>query len=118
MIILLSLLAPFSAAQRQTVMYILLILISMAAAVKSSVPFSPLRIFVCVTMALGTFGALFLLLSLFEVSAVSPAMGGAILAGAVLSLILLFCLEQMRKLLTEKEKQKTQGGKRAGSALC
>lgn len=117
MIILLSLLVPFSAAQRQTVMYILLILISMAAAVKSSVPFSLLRIFVCVTMALGTFGTLFLLPSLFEVSAVTPAMGGAILAGAVLSLIFLFCLEQMRKLLTEKEKQKTQGGKGAESAL-
>lgn len=66
-IILTSLLNPFSGAQNRTVMYLLLILISIAAVVKSCVPFTGLRIFICVTMILGIFGSLTLLPSLFEV---------------------------------------------------
>lgn len=66
-IILTSLLNPFSGAQNRTVMYLLLILISIAAVVKSCVPFTGLRTFICVTMILGIFGSLTLLPSLFEV---------------------------------------------------
>ena len=48
-------------------MYLLLIVISMAAVIKSCIPLTKLRAFICVTMVIGTFGALILLPSLFEV---------------------------------------------------
>lgn len=88
-IIAFSLLAPFSVAQRQTVMYLLLILISMAAVVKSCLPMNPVRIFLCVTMAGGILLALILLPSLFQVTAVTPAMGVALAMGASVSLLFL-----------------------------
>ena len=68
-IVITSLFTPFAGAQNRTVMYVLLILISMAAVVKSCIPFTGLRIFICVTMAVGVFGALTVLPSLFEVTA-------------------------------------------------
>lgn len=67
MIAALSLAAPFSPEVNRTVMYLLLIVISMAAVIKSCIPFTKLRAFICVTMVIGTFGALILLPSLFEV---------------------------------------------------
>ncbi|MGI6008029.1 MAG: cation-translocating P-type ATPase [Ruminococcus sp.] len=97
MIALISFLSPFTLAERQTVMYLLLILISMSAVIKSCVPFNPLRLFICVTMAAGTFGALGLLPSLFQVSPVSGEMRLYILAGAALSLLAVLLLEQMRR---------------------
>ena len=97
MIVILSLWAPFSAAERQTVMYLLLILISMAAVAKSCIPMNPLRVFLCVTMAGGTFLALAILPSLFEVAAVTPAMGLTVLAGAAVSLLSLAAWEQARR---------------------
>ena len=90
-------LAPFSEAENRTVMYLLLILISMTAVVKSCLPLRPLRIFICVTMFLGTFAALGVLPSLFEVGAVSGAMGTYILAGAAASLLLILALELFRR---------------------
>lgn len=67
MIAALSLAAPFSPEVNRTVMYLLLIVISMAAVIKSCIPLTKLRAFICVTMVIGTFGALILLPSLFEV---------------------------------------------------
>ena len=96
MIILVSLLAPFSQAQDQTVMYMLLILISMGAVVKSCLPPNGLRIFICVTMVIGTFGALLIVPSLFEISAITASMGMYILIGAVLSAIAVLILNMAR----------------------
>lgn len=73
-IIFISLSAPFEAGQRRTVMYFLLILVSMAAVIKSNIPFTKLRLFICVTMVLGAFGALLILPHLFEVAAFSADM--------------------------------------------
>lgn len=75
MIILVNILEPLLQAEKRTVKYLLLILISMSAVVKSCIPFSPLRIFQCVTMDLGTFGALSVLSSLFEITRVTRTMG-------------------------------------------
>lgn len=72
--LLVNLAAPLVAGERQTVMYLTLILISMAAVVKSCYPFSALRIFICITMAAGAFGSLWLLPGLFRVGAVTLEM--------------------------------------------
>ena len=66
MIVLVTLLAPLSVAQKQTVMYLLLILITMAAVIKSCIPFTALRFFICGTMIIGTFGVLLMFPSLFN----------------------------------------------------
>lgn len=112
MIVVTSLLAPFTPAERRTVMYLLLILISMSAVVKSCMPFTRLRTFICVTMAVGITGALLLLPSLFEVTAVTPAMGVYILTAIVIALILLFLQEHGN---AEKE-MRTPGQKRGETA--
>lgn len=67
--------APFPGRQNQTLMYLTLLGITMAAVIKSCVPFTKLRVFVCVFMVLGTAGALLLLPSLLELAALTPAMG-------------------------------------------
>lgn len=82
-----SLSSPFGAQQSRTVMYMLLILISMAAVIKSCVPFNMLRVFICVTMVIGTFAALAILPSLFEISAVTSAMRNYIITGAAVSVV-------------------------------
>lgn len=46
--------ASMSTLQTQTTMFVLLILISMVAVIKSCIPLSKLRVFLCVTMVLGT----------------------------------------------------------------
>lgn len=83
-----SLWKPFTEAENQTVMYLLLILISMSAVVKSCMPANKLRSFICVTMVAGTFGALFLLPGLFQTAALTPAMA-AVIAGLYAQGILL-----------------------------
>ncbi|MFQ9933595.1 MAG: cation-translocating P-type ATPase [Lachnospiraceae bacterium] len=98
MIALFSLIAPFSAAERQTVMYLLLIVISMTAVIKSCVPFNKLRVFICITMIIGTFGALLILPSLFEVTAISENMAIYLIIGIAGSLLLLFVLESIRRM--------------------
>lgn len=98
-----SLAAPFTEPQRQTVMYLLLILISMGAFIKSCVPFNLLRAFICVTMVIGTFGALLLLPSLFEVQAVTLSMALFMLAGAVICGAAAFALEKGRRLLYDEK---------------
>lgn len=96
-ILLFSLLAPFDVRQRQTVMYLLLILISMAAVVKSCIPFNGLRLFICVTMAGGTFFALAILPFLFQVEPVTAGMAAAVLMGGAMACLLLLILEQIRR---------------------
>lgn len=59
------------APQMYTMMYLLLILIAMTAVVKSCIPMNPLRLFVCISMVLGTFGGLLLLPSLFHISVIT-----------------------------------------------
>ena len=80
--------APFSKAENKTVMYLLLILTSMAAAVKSCQPFTRLRVFLCVTMVLGTFCALMLFPELLELSPITPRM--AAFTAMAFSVIVIF----------------------------
>lgn len=108
MIVLLSLFVPFSEAENRTVMYLLLILTSMAAVVKSCLPFTPLRAFLCVTMAGGTAFALWLLPSLFEITAVSSRMGAFLLMGAGILALAVLLLEGVVKAF------RNQDGKNAG----
>lgn len=63
-------------------MYLLLILISMVAVFRSCIPINPLRLFICVTNVIGTFGALLILPDLFSVSAVTMPMA-LYIAGAL-----------------------------------
>lgn len=92
MIAAITLAAPFSPEEDQTVMYLLLILMSMAAVVKSCVPFTKLRVFLCVTMAVGIFAALALFLPLFEITPVTGAMFGFLAAAFAGMLVILALL--------------------------
>lgn len=74
MIVVVSLTAPFAVSQKQTIMYLMLILISMTAVIRSCIPFTKLRSFICVTMVLGTFGMLTVLPSLFGISTIHTSM--------------------------------------------
>ena len=74
MIIAFSLIAPFGETQNRTVMFALLITASMVAVIKSCVPFTKIRVFVCVTMVLGAPFALLILPHLFEVVAMTGPM--------------------------------------------
>jgi cation-transporting ATPase E len=97
-IIFISLTVPFDTQQRQTVMYLLLILVSMLSVIKSCIPFTKLRAFICVTMVLGAFSTLWILPQLFEISTLTAAMGPylvTVFAGMVLLLMLLFCMKRM-----------------------
>lgn len=94
-IIFISLTLPFDTQQRQTIMYMLLILVSMLSVIKSCIPFTKLRVFICVTMVLGAFGALWILPQLFEISAITTAMLsyiGKVFVGLLLILTLLICI--------------------------
>lgn len=83
---------PFTVEQGRTATYLILILISMAAVIKSCYPFNRLRIFISITMVVGTFFALFLFPSLLQITAVSGAMIGYILIGAGVSAVLIWLL--------------------------
>ena len=111
MIALISVLAPFTLQERQTVMYLLLILISMSAVIKSCIPFNPLRIFICISMAVGTFGALTVLPSLFQISSVSAEMLGYMGMGAAISFAILLILLQIQCICGRKVPE--TGGVRA-----
>lgn len=110
MIVLVSLLAPFTLSERQTVMYFLLILISMTAVVKSCIPFNPLRIFICITMAVGTFGALAVLPSLFQINSISTEMSVYMAIGAAISFMALLILLQIQR-IKERRALATGGGR-------
>lgn len=96
-VIFISLAKPFDVQQRETVMYLLLILVSMLAVIKSCIPFTKLRAFICATMAIGACGALWILPQLFEVSALTTAMLSYLVktfVGMLLLLLLLFYIKQ------------------------
>lgn len=67
----LSMMKPFPQAQNQTLMYFLLILISMTAVIRSCIPMNLLRAFLCITMVFGTFFGLAILPHLFQISIVT-----------------------------------------------
>lgn len=98
MIILMSLTAPFSQAERQTVMYLLLVLISMAAVIRSCIPFTKLRMLICGVMVAGTGCALALFPSLLELQAVTLSMGLFGLSGGALCLLSVLVLDRTRVL--------------------
>ena len=104
MIIMVSLMAPFTVSQRQTVMYLALIIISMTAVIKSCVPFNLLRGFISITMVLGTFGALWILPQLFKISSLQPEMLPFLAVTVLASWALLLLLEGIKKVLSEKER--------------
>lgn len=69
-----TLFLPMASGEKQTIMYLTLIIISMTAVIRSCIPFNVLRGFICVTMICGTFGVLVILPGLFEISAMTVAM--------------------------------------------
>jgi cation-transporting ATPase E len=96
-IIYVSLTLPFDTQQSQTVMYMLLILLSMLSVIKSCIPFTKLRVFICVTMVLGAFGALWILPQLFEISTITTAMLfyiSKVFVGLLFLLTFLICVRQ------------------------
>ena len=60
-----SLMQPFTAMENRIVMYVLLLVISMTAVVRSCVPFTKLRAFICTGMTAGVTAALVILPTLF-----------------------------------------------------
>ncbi len=105
MIVALTLAAPFDQEQNQTVMYLLLILMSMTAVVKSCYPFTKLRAFLCITMVVGTFAALVIFTSLFEISAVTGGMLGVLVAAFVIMLAVLGILLLIKNRLMNSSKK-------------
>ena len=74
MILYVSLTSPLAAEAKGTILYLLLILTSMAAVVKSCMPLTRLRGFICLTMAAGTGAALWLFPSALRIAPVTPEM--------------------------------------------
>lgn len=99
--------AALPEADKQTVMYVILIVISMTAVLKSCYPLSPLRIFVCVTMVIGTFGALMILPALFRVTRISAVMESYILIGGGAALLLALLLEMFLSLKDYGKRKET-----------
>ena len=83
--------------------------VSMTAVIKSCVPFSLLRGFISITMVLGTFGALWILPQLFEISSLQPEMLPFLAVTVLASWALLLLLEGIKKVLSEKEKERASG---------
>lgn len=90
MILFTSLFSPFAEAQQQTVMYLLLILISMAAVMKSCQPFTLFRGLICAAMAIGMATALLLFPGLLELTSLTTPMTRFILLTGVCILLLLW----------------------------
>lgn len=74
---------PFSIQEQHTMMYILLILTTMTAVIKNCVPFTKMRLFICVTMIIGTFAALWLFPALLDITALSGTQ--------IIWVLLIFC---------------------------
>lgn len=88
--------------QTQTVMYLLLIFTTMSAVIKSCIPFTKLRTFICVSMVVGTFGVLYILPFLFHLSAMTAGMLSKTLIIFAVGLIILFLLLRGQKLSAHK----------------
>lgn len=97
MIGIISLCSPFTQAETQTIMYLLLIFISMAAVIRSCIPFTRLRIFLCTTMLLGTAAALYILPGLFEISPITSSMAAYLALGGTVSAVFLLAAENLAK---------------------
>ncbi|WP_217625044.1 cation-translocating P-type ATPase [Bifidobacterium vespertilionis] len=88
-IVVTSLMVPFAPAENTAVMYLMLIAVSMIAVIKSCIPFTWIRAFVSVTMAIGTPLALVILPRLFEVAAVTKPMTSYLVMAMICALIAL-----------------------------
>lgn len=95
MIIFTTATAPFHLYQKQTLMYFSLIFISMAAVVKSCIPFTKLRFFLCFTMFAGTLGILWLIPWMFQLTFISLPMAVYWILTFWGSLVLLFVLNSL-----------------------
>lgn len=102
MIAVASLTAPFAIQQKHTIMYILLIIITMLSVIKSCIPFTKLRTFICVTMVFGTFGALIILPSLLEIGKVTSRMMMYLSIFSVGAMILLFVILSLKKVIRKQ----------------
>ena len=91
-----TLFLPMASGEKQTIMYLTLIIISMTAVIRSCIPFNVLRGFICVTMICGTFGALVILPGLFEISAMTVAMWVHFLIGSLTSVAGLLIILNLR----------------------
>ncbi len=96
MIAVTTLFLPMASGEKQTIMYLTLIVISMTAVICSCIPFNVLRGFICVTMIGGTFGALLILPGLFEIHAMTIAMWVHFLIGSLTSVAGLLILLNLR----------------------
>ena len=72
------------------------IVISMAAVIRSCIPFTKLRALICAVMAAGTGCALALFSSLLEIQTVTLPMGLYVLSGGALCLIFAMVLDRIR----------------------
>lgn len=105
-IILMSILEPFSVFQNQTVMYLALILISIMAVIKSSIPFNLFRGLICVTMTGGIFGVLLVLPGHFKVSPMTFQMGISLLLLMAVAMAVLFIRKGLQHWFKAKENKK------------
>ena len=96
MIAVTNLFLPMASGEKQTVMYLTLIIISMTAVIRSCIPFNMLRGFICVTLIGGTFGALLILPGLFEISVMTVAMWVHFLIGSLTSVAGLLIILNLR----------------------
>lgn len=99
-----SLAGPFSIMENQTVMYFLLILISMTAVIRSCIPMNPLRAFLCITMVFGTFFAIMIVPNLLQITMLTKAMLKYVGIGLIISEAVLFVILKCMKLWKNKEK--------------
>lgn len=96
MIAVTTLFLPMASGEKQTIMYLTLIVISMTAVIRSCIPFNVLRGFICVTMIGGTFGALLILPGLFEIHVMTIAMWVHFLIGSLTSVAGLLIILNLR----------------------
>jgi cation-transporting ATPase E len=101
-IVVTSLIAPFGALQNQTTMFVLLIATSMVAVVRSCIPFTRLRAFVCVTMALGAPAALLVLHKLFQVVAITAPMWAYIAVAFAAAMVFLLVVRLVQRTVFSK----------------
>lgn len=103
MMAVISISAPFDEAGRQTVMYLLLIAISIAAVIKSSIPFHWIRVLICVTMVMGLGGSLVILPSLFQISPLTGDIVSYLFKGLGISMIFVLFLCKCCAMIEKRE---------------
>lgn len=99
----------FTVAENRTLMYFLLIVISMTAVLKSCIPFTLLRSFICESMVVGTLAALYLFPHLLEITRITGAMKPVLLIGIGLALLSIIVLDLIRKKAGENWKKSGTG---------